>query len=74
MKPQEDLEPWGGTQRRLPILLGVIWIAMGVLVVLLAYPDFECNWTFLPWGAVMVLGGLAVLYIRLSVIPSTRRI
>jgi uncharacterized membrane protein HdeD (DUF308 family) len=73
VKGEEDLESWGGTQRRLPILVGILWIVMGVLVVALAYPDFEANWTFLPWGAVMALGGLAVLYIRISVLPSTRR-
>ena len=36
----EQLEPWSGTQRRLPILVGVIWIVVGVLVLFLAYPDF----------------------------------
>jgi uncharacterized membrane protein HdeD (DUF308 family) len=73
VKGPEDLESWGGTQRRLPVLVGVIWMAMGALVIILAYPDFQENWTFLPWGAAMALGGLAVLYIRLSVLPSTRR-
>jgi uncharacterized membrane protein HdeD (DUF308 family) len=73
VKVQEDLEAWGGTQRRLPILVGIIWMAMGVLAIVLAYPDLEANWTFFPWGAAMALGGLAVLYIRLSVLPSTRR-
>jgi hypothetical protein len=73
VKGPEDLESWGGTQRRLPVLVGVIWMAMGALVIILAYPDFQENWTFLPCGAAMALGGLAVLYIRLSVLPSTRR-
>jgi len=70
----KELEEWSGTQRRLPVLVGLVWIIVGILVVFLAYPDFIEKWEYLPWGAVMVLGGIFVLYIRLSVLPSTRKL
>ena len=71
---EEQLEPWSGTQRRLPILVGLVWIVVGLLVMFLAYPEFVEHWEYLPWGIVMVLGGIFVLYIRLSVLPSTRKL
>ena len=70
----EQLEPWSGTQRRLPILIGLIWIVVGALVIFLAYPDFVEHWDKIPWGIVMILGGIFVLYIRMSVLPSTRNL
>ena len=70
----EQLEPWSGTQRRLPVLIGLVWILVGFLVLFLAFPEFVDHWEYLPWGIAMVLGGIFVLYIRLSDLPSTRKI
>lgn len=71
---EEQLEPWSGTQRRLPILVGLIWILVGLLVLFLAYPEFQENWEYLPWGIAMLLGGIFVLYLRMSVLPSVRKL
>ncbi len=70
---KEELEPWSATQRSLPILVGVVWIVVGVSVLALGLPDVSERWEFLPWGVAMTLAGLFVLYVRLAVIPSVRR-
>lgn len=69
----EELEPWTRSQRSLPILVGLVWIAAGLLVVFLAYPEFSQHWEFLVWGIAMALGGLFVLYLRVMVLPSVRK-
>jgi len=70
---KENLEAWTGTQRSLPILIGLVWMAVGVAVSTLSLLEIASRWQYLPWGVAMILGGLFILYLRLAVIPSVRR-
>ena len=69
----EQLEPWTGVQRSVPVLGGVIWVVVGLLVVSLAFPEIHQHWEFLVWGIAIVLGGLFILYLRLAILPSVRK-
>jgi len=71
---KEDLEAWSGAQRSLPVLVGLVWMAVGLAVSTLSIMEIANRWEYLPWGVAMVLGGLFVLYLRLAVLPSVRRL
>ena len=71
---KESLEAWTGTQRSLPILLGLVWMGVGLAVSTLSLLEIASRWQYFPWGVAMVLGGLFILYLRLAVLPSVRRL
>ncbi len=69
---KEALEPWSGTQKVLPVLMGLVLLVVGVLLLGLALPDMAERWKFVPWGVLILFGGLFLLYIRMSILPSVR--
>ncbi len=71
---KEELEPWTGPQRSLPVLVGFLWVLVGAVTIFLSFPDPIEHWTLVVWGIAIVLGGLFVLYLRLAVLPSVRKL
>jgi len=71
---KENLEPWTGTQRSLPILLGLVWMAVGLAVSTLSLLEIASRWQYLAWGIAIMLGGLFILYLRLAVLPGVRKL
>ncbi len=68
----EEAEPWTGTQRALPILGGILWLLVGVVVIALGILRTEHWWSFAAWGVFIALVGLFALYVRFSILPTVR--
>ncbi len=72
--PKEETEPWTGTQRSLPVLVGLLFLIIGCFVIVLAFPDIASRWEYVVWGIAMILGGAFVLYLRYAILPSVRNL
>ena len=78
-KPEaEKTEKWSALEQWLPIIAGLLFIAAGAFIFIVSVFDIvnirEYSLIgYMIWSIVLVIFGLAVLYIRFAIMPSVRK-
>jgi len=77
-KPEpRKTEEWTTFQRILPILIGAVFMILGLFILLISalnYVEFVeyQRWGYFVWSAVLILFGLFILILRFKILPGVR--